>query len=393
MRSVSAAALIILFASLSAAAQTSVQTSVRTSPAPSLDDSWTDPATWRDVHPTETDNIVYRNVPRIPNAAAAASPDPGTPNGIRQPIPNTGAPGTMDLHLDVYHIPSAKPTPVVIQLHGGGWIRGDRPSSYRGFAALLAAGMSVVAVEYRNAKDAPAPAAIQDTRCAMAWVKAHAAQYNFDPNRVILYGGSAGGHLALMGAYAPASFNPPGCTDQPRVAAVLDFYGPTNLAEGLTQNGSSSFTHQWLNMDLPLNPVSPASSASSSAPSSLDAAPGTTSTSAPAPQSAQAAATPARREPQRWPEPTPSLLARAREMSPLTYIHPGLPPTFIVNGDADHTVDPTQSAELKSALDAAHVPNGQDIVHGGGHGNFGAAEDTKAMLLSLEFLKANGVIQ
>ncbi len=346
-------------------------------PAQSSPDSWADPTTWAAVHPTETDNIVYRNVPRIPNAAAAASPDPGTPNGIRQPIPNTGAPGTMDLHLDVYQVPSAKPTPVVVQVHGGGWIRGDRPNSYRSFAGLLAAGISVVTVEYRNAKDAPAPAAIEDTRCAMAWVKANAAKYNFDPTRVILYGGSAGGHLALMGGYAPASFNPAGCTDQPHVAAVLDFYGPTNLAEGLTQHGSSDFTHQWLNMDLPTTPATdPAASAS---------VPTNTNTANPD-------GMPARRPANRWPQPDTKTLARAREMSPMTYIHPGLPPTFIVNGDSDHTVDPTQSAELKAALDAAHVPNGQDLVAGGGHGNFGPAEDQKAMLLCLQFLKANHVI-
>ena len=377
MRSLFVAAL--LSACVSASAQT-----------PASTDSWADPTTWSSVHPVETDNIVFRNVPRIPNAAAAASPDPGLPNGIRTPIPNTGAPGTMDLHLDVYQVPSPKPTPVVVQLHGGGWIRGDRPSSYRGFAALLAAGMSVVTVEYRNAKDAPAPAAIQDTRCAMAWVKAHAAQYNLDPNRVILYGGSAGGHLALIGAYAPASFNPPGCTDQPHVAAVLDFYGPTNLAEGLTQRGSSDFTHQWLNMDLPLTPAATATPAPTPPPR-------WTPPPAPPPRPPQppnrlppplhAARNPAGPIPPRPSSPS------AREMSPLTYIHPGLPPTFIVNGDADHTVDPTQSAELKAALDAAHVPNGQDIVHGGGHGNFGPAEDTKAMLLSLQFLKAQGIIQ
>ena len=353
--------------------------------APAAADLWQDPSTWAAVQPVETDNIVYRNVARIPNAAAAASPDPGLPSGIREAVPNTGAPGTMDLHLDVYQVSASRPAPVVIQLHGGGWIRGDRPSSFRSFAGLLAAGMSVVTVEYRNAKDAPAPAAIQDTRCAMAWVKAHAAEYNFDPNRVILYGGSAGGHLALMGAYAPASFNPPGCSDQPRVAAVLDFYGPTNLAEGLTQPGSAYFTHQWLNMDLPLHPVNPATTSTSNP--TLDAAPGTTRSST------LASAAPTRREPQQWPQPAPAVLAKAREMSPLTYIHPGLPATFIVNGDADHTVDPTQSAELKAALDAAHIPHGQDIVHGGGHGNFGAAEDTKAMLLCLEFLRAQGIIE
>jgi prolyl oligopeptidase PreP (S9A serine peptidase family) len=87
------------------------------------------------------------------------------------------------------------------------------------------------------------------------------------------------------------------------------------------------------------------------------------------------------------------MLARAREVSPLTYIHPGLPPTFIINGDQDHTYNPTQSYKLKAALDAAHVPNEEDIVVGGGHGNFSPAENQKAMLLSLEFLKAQGIIQ
>ncbi|HEX9201604.1 MAG TPA: alpha/beta hydrolase, partial [Acidobacteriaceae bacterium] len=194
--------------------------------------AWADVASWSAVKPIETDNIVFENVLLIPNPSA--SPDPGTPSGIRAPLPSTAAPGTMDLHVDVYRVPSDKPTPVVIQFHGGGWVRGDRPSSYGGFRALLAAGMSVVTVQYRNAKDAPAPAAIWDVRCAMAWVKRNAANFNFDLNRVITYGGSAGGHLALMAAYAPATFDPPGCTDLPKVAAVLDFYGPTNLAEGLT---------------------------------------------------------------------------------------------------------------------------------------------------------------
>lgn len=77
----------------------------------------------------------------------------------------------------------------------------------------------------------------------------------------------------------------------------------------------------------------------------------------------------------------------------MTYIRPGLPPTFIVNGDSDHTVDPTQSAELKKALDAAGVPNGQYIVAGGGHGNFSKEESDKAMLLCLRFLKAQGILE
>jgi acetyl esterase/lipase len=318
--------------------------------------AWADPANWTKIKPVETDNIVFANVPLIANPSA--NPDPGTPGGIRTPVPNTGKPGTKDLHLDVYQISSTKPTPVVIQLHGGGWIRGDRPNSYNTFRALLAAGMSVVAVEYRNAKDAPAPAALQDVRCAMAWVKKNAKKYNFDTNRVVMYGGSAGGHLALMGAYAPGSYNPPGCTNQPHVAAVLDFYGDTNLERQLSESDGADTVHQWLGMDLPL-------------PSA-----GTAADGKPAPK--------------RWPEPDAKMLARARELSPVTYAKHGATPTFIVNGSLDH---PARHAELKKDLDAAGVPDGQYIVVGGGHGNFPKPEADKAMLLCLEFLRAQGVLR
>jgi acetyl esterase/lipase len=342
--------------------------------APAAAPAWMDAASWGSVHPVATRNIVYVNVPVPGNPSA--NPNPGLAGGGMPRIANspTVAPGTLDLHLDVLQVSSAKPTPVVIQLHGGGWIRGDRPSSFGTFSALLAAGMSVVTVDYRVGKEAPAPAAIGDVRCAMAWVKANAAKYNFDLTRVVVYGASAGGHLALMAGYAPASFNPPGCTDQPKVAAVLDFYGPTNLAEGLTERGSSDFTHQWLGLEKPLVPYA-AVTATVAGPDAFPAGGG-----GPA------------QEP-RWAAPNEAVLARAREMSPMSYIRHGLPPTFIVNGDHDPAVDPTQDAQLKKALDAAGVPDGQDIVPGGGHGNFPRAEADKAMLQCLEFLKAQGILQ
>lgn len=345
-------------------------------------DSWENVATWQQVKPVETDNIVYANVPLINNPSA--SPHPGTPSGIRQPLPNTAPAGTMDLHLDVYQVPSAEPTPVVVQIHGGGWIRGDRPNSYHSFAALLAAGMSVVTVEYRNAKDAPAPAAVEDVRCALSWVKKNAAKYNFDPNKVVTYGGSAGGHLALMAAYAPTSFNPPGCTDQPKVVGVLDWYGASNVADALTYRGSSGFTHQWMGTQLPL---------------AAEADPAGNATSSVNPPSANVGGNPdgmpaqPRRAVPRWPEPDAKTLELARSVSPMTYIRPGLPPTFIVNGDHDTTYHPSQSSQLKAALDAAGVPNGEDLVVGGGHGNFSREENENAWLLCLRFLKANGVIQ
>jgi len=343
--------------------------------------AWADPANWKTVKPIETANIVYATVPHVTNPSAEASSNPGSPNGVRPPLPNTGPPGTLDMHLDVYQVPSAKPTPVVIQLHGGGWIRGDRPGGSGSFGSFFAAGMSVVAVQYRNAIDAPAPAAIEDVRCAIAWVKANAKKYNFDPDKVITWGGSAGGHLALMAAYAPASFNPKGCADQPKVVAVIDMYGASDVAESLTYRGSMDFTHQWMGLDLPLprTPTAavasaPAASGSASAePANPDGMPRT------------------KVQPPSWPAPSEAVLARARAVSPLTYIHPGLPPTFIINGDQDHTYNPTQSYKLKAALDAAHVPNVEDIVVGGGHGNFSPAENQKGTILWMQFLHDNGV--
>jgi acetyl esterase/lipase len=77
----------------------------------------------------------------------------------------------------------------------------------------------------------------------------------------------------------------------------------------------------------------------------------------------------------------------------MTYVKAGVPPTYIVNGEKDPAVDPTQDAQLKKALDAAGVLNGQYIVPGGGHGNFPPAEADKAMLLCLQFLKAQGILE
>jgi acetyl esterase/lipase len=343
--------------------------------------AWADPANWTTVKTIETANIVYATVPHVANPSAEASPNPGTPRDARRALSNTGPAGTLDMHLDVYQVPSSKPTPVVLQLHGGGWIRGDRPSGSGSFGPFFVAGMSVVAVQYRNAIDAPAPAAIEDVRCAMAWVKANARKYNFDSDKIVTWGGSAGGHLALMAAYAPTSFNPEGCTDQPKVVAVIDMYGASDVVESLTYRGSKDFTHQWIGLDLPL-PRNPAAE-----PASISGTPDPALT-----KPANPDGMPRQRvQPPDWPAPSEAVLARARAVSPMAYIHPGLPPTFIINGDQDHTYNPTQSYKLKAALDAVHVPNEEDIVVGGGHGNFPPAESQKGTLLWLQFLHDHGV--
>jgi len=95
----------------------------------------------------------------------------------------------------------------------------------------------------------------------------------------------------------------------------------------------------------------------------------------------------------KWPQPDENVLARAREMSPMTYIRRGLPPTFIVYGDLDRTVDPRQDLRLKRALDEAGVPNSIHAIVGRGHGGFKPEENDTAKLLCLKFLKAHGILR
>lgn len=89
--------------------------------------------------------------------------------------------------LDVYAQrtpPNSGPVPVVIFIHGGGWVQGTKEGSVlQGVLPYVAMGYSVVNVEYRLANVSLAPAAIEDCRCALRWVVAHAKDYNFDPAR------------------------------------------------------------------------------------------------------------------------------------------------------------------------------------------------------------------
>jgi acetyl esterase/lipase len=115
--------------------------------------------------------------------------------------------GYRPLLLDIY-MPqkTAVPRPLVIWIHGGGWNRGDSRTSgaiadYPAtLAALAAHGYVVASVNYRLSGEARFPAQIQDIKAAILFLRANAANYGIDPARVLLWGGSAGGHLAALAA-------------------------------------------------------------------------------------------------------------------------------------------------------------------------------------------------
>jgi acetyl esterase/lipase len=124
------------------------------------------------------------------------------------------------------------PFPVIVWIHGGGWQEGDRhgcPAEH-----LVPRGYAAVSIEYRLTTVAPFPAQIQDCKGAIRWVRAHAREYNFDPERIGVWGASAGGHLAALLGTSSAEKQLEGDTggnlDQPsNVQAVCDWFGPTDL--------------------------------------------------------------------------------------------------------------------------------------------------------------------
>ena len=181
------------------------------------------------------------------------------------------------------------------------------------YLPYLQLGMRVVAVEYRLSGRAPAPAAVEDARCAFLWLAKNGAQYGVDPNRIVITGGSAGGHLALMTAFLDDSMDKacgiPG--PAPKARAVVDYYGATDLLPLVPED--KPHRSKWLSG--PYDPVE-----------------------------------------------------MARRMSPLTWVRPGLPPVLMLHGDADKSVPYSDSVRLGEALSKVGVANELVTVPGGAHG-------------------------
>lgn len=256
-----------------------------------------------------------------------------------------------ELKLDVY-LPDdrgAQPRPVVLRFHGGGWVAGSRESSALSVLPWMQMGFTVVNVSYRLGNTALAPAAVEDTLCALQWVGLNAKKYNFDLAKVVTTGNSAGGHLALATAMIPADspfthqcaaneprWSGPYRNPAPKVAAVVNWFGITDVADMLQGPNQRSYAVAWFG------------------------------------------SLPGRQE-----------LARA--LSPLSYVRAGGPPVFTVHGDADPLVPYAHGVRLKAALDKAGVKNVLYTVKGGGHGGFAPAEQVAAFEAARDFLRGLGI--
>jgi acetyl esterase/lipase len=248
-----------------------------------------------------------------------------------------------DAKLDLYVRRSASaPQPTVIFIHGGGWTGGTKEGRMLAIQAYLVMGLDVVNVEYRLAKIALAPAAVEDCRCALRWVIVHAKEYGIDVRKIVVAGESAGGHLALTTAFLPSSAGLdrqcPGA-DALQVSAVVNWYGITDVNELLDGPNMRAYAVAWLGS-------------------------------------------------------LPNREEVARRVSPLTYVRAGLPPVLTIHGDADPTVPYAQAQRLQRALNDAGVPNELLTIPGGKHGVdcCNLEQRTNAYKMIQAFLRKHGVL-
>ncbi|MFJ3923163.1 alpha/beta hydrolase fold domain-containing protein [Streptomyces sp. NPDC090022] len=265
-------------------------------------------------------------------------------------------PGYRPRLLDV-HVPASAegPVPAVVWIHGGGWLDGDRryppptvPVELL-HDSVLRAGLALVSVDYRHSLEAPFPAQLHDVKAAIRYVRHFAGALGIDPDRIGVWGESAGGHLAaLAGLVRPdgdQGVTLEGTEGVPEgdsgVVAVVDWYGVSEIAPLLAH---------------PLPPAPPG-------------------TPFPNPFEALLGGAPEERE------------GLARTASPVSYAGPAVPPPFLlVHGTADGLVPYSQSEILASALEGV----GGDVtlrpVDGADHIFLGAPDVTPIVAESVAFL-------
>jgi acetyl esterase/lipase len=211
-----------------------------------------------------------------------------------------------ELKMDLYFPDSGGPWPVLVFVHGGGWTEGDKA----GVDNRLASGYLLVSINYRLYPDYRFPAMIEDVKCAIRSLRAHAREYNLEPERIALIGHSAGGHLVALAGMADeqAGWDVGEYLEySSRVQAVVVLAGPVDL--------SRSFPN-WVE-ELILNVFGSEQQASG---------------------------------------------------SPISYVSPDDPPFFILHGDADPVVPVEQAYLLRDELVAAGVPVELVVMQNGGHG-------------------------
>jgi acetyl esterase/lipase len=244
----------------------------------------------------------------------------------------------MELKVDVYSPQNSDgPVPTFIYYHGGGWVGGSKEANVLRLMPFLEQGWAVVNVQYRLGDVSLAPAAVEDSLCALRWVGRNAAQYGFDTDRLVVSGNSAGGHLALTTGMLPADsdlYRQCADLETPDVAAIVNWYGITDVGDLLHGENQKGYAVRWMGS-------------------------------------------------------MPDRMEIASRVSPMTYVRSDLPPIITIHGDADPTVPYAHAVQLHESLNQAEVTNQLVTVPNGRHGGFPANEMLRIYEAIFSFLDEN----
>jgi acetyl esterase/lipase len=213
------------------------------------------------------------------------------------------------LLMDVYEpeTESGPLRPLVIFVHGGGFTGGARSSVARYVSSYTSAGFIIAAIDYRLAREAPFPAAPTDVLTAVRYFRVNASRWNLDPNRIGLFGTSAGGHLAVFSAVAADTGRFESTVwagYSSRVQAAVSHFGPMDFVSHPARGGEAVFMGS----------------------------------------------------------------ASAAEISPITYVDTNDPPVFLAHGEQDPVVSIHHSELMYDALQGADIPSQFLRVANAGHG-------------------------
>ena len=226
------------------------------------------------------------------------------------------------LKLDLY-LPAKTntPPPLMVWIHGGGWKNGDKANVNPAILRLSTEGYAVASINYRLKDLSIHPKNIHDCKGAVRWLRAHAEQYGYDPQRVAVGGGSAGGHLALLlglsAGFQELEGTVGGNTNQSSsVSAIVDFYGPSDFMVFSKTDPRFKNAHEFL-------------------PNQL------------------------------------------KHVSPLTYLTKDDPPVIIFQGDQDKTVPTEQSKLVHKHYQKMGLESHLHILEGTGHGGKVFSDETR----------------
>jgi acetyl esterase/lipase len=263
--------------------------------------------------------------------------------------------GFRPLLLDLYLPVASGSCPAIVYLHGGGWAVGTRRRFGRALASwsptaldrVAQAGFAVATIDYRLSGEAKFPAQLHDAKAAIRWVRGNSSGLGIDPARVITWGESAGGHLAMLAGLTGDRPDLDGSIGEhlgqsSAVSGVIDWYGPMNLLSLGSQHPPGSDKR----------------------PDDADSWESTM------------VGVPLQTDP-----------ARTLAASPISYVHSDAPPVQIHHGNADTLVPYAQSVEFADALRAAGGTVELITVEGSDHFWIGAPDLDAIFESSLAFAR------